>query len=203
MGERLRRHRRIARYRALCLSVVVATAVLETKEAAGQTTRCLTLSEARKLYPTTRLVYRLRDGARCWYAPGKPVPPRRQYIDPPLPAPPEQPPPMWTIEPERVPVQAIYDPPRRHTEPDYYDPPRRRSVADEPFIFSTFVGDPPDVWPLLPASNEWKITFAGLIFVCAFAVALVCSETILAAFHKRYRRQRHASRTHARAGQAG
>ena len=139
----------------------LALLVAMTKEAAGQSTRCLSFTEARKLYPTTRIVYRVRDGVRCWYAPGRAIP--RQELPPP--PPPDQA--TWTIDAPRVSF-AIYDPPLRHVpELPLYDPPRRRSVPEPDVIYSTFAGSEPEVWPLLPEPINWR-TIGVSVFILVF-----------------------------------
>lgn len=148
----------------------LAILVAMTKEAAVET-RCLSFSEARKLYPTTRIVYRIRDGVRCWYAPGRAIPPKPRP-EPPPPPPADQA--TWTIDPPRVSF-AIYDPPLRHADPPpLYDPPRRRSVPEPITVFSTFADGEPEVWPL-PDQINWRLIGVSvfLIVFCALGFAAV------------------------------
>ena len=52
-------------------SLMLVALAISPAAAASRTATCLSQSEAGKAWPSTWLKYRLIDGRRCWFAPGK------------------------------------------------------------------------------------------------------------------------------------
>ena len=107
----------------------LATLLAALPPAAEASVECRTQAEARAIWPNSYLAYRMNKGRRCWFAPSKPPPAKE--VKPP------EPQPTWTMNP--VPWdQSIWYPPGWEADP----------------VYSTFQGEPPDVWPSLP-ELEW------------------------------------------------
>jgi len=173
--------------RAAMVAVALLLFASSATKAAGQ---CLTKSEARKVFPRSHLYWGNVEGRRCWsdrrggrtrFGEVKSLPPQRGTLPPsprvlreaePLPAPR-----LPLIPPELVPVIApptpVPPPPmpfdQRWIETGQGEPPRSER---EVIFFSTFQGEPPDVWPATPKPSPANM-FGLLAMLLSAAIAFV------------------------------
>jgi hypothetical protein len=142
--------------------------------------RCLSITEARKLWPTAHLYWSSpASGRRCWSIkrgrsasfpvahtpPPRPAPPR---ID----APPSLMPPVWR-DPEPPPPPSILDSPKwawvttaRELNPTLGNLEFRLPSGTE--VYSTFPGEQPEIWPPL----EQRVNGVGVYGMAAILAIL-------------------------------
>jgi hypothetical protein len=167
----------------LIVRAIVLAALVLIAGPAWAADRCLSKSEARKLWPDRHLYWSTSGGQRCWSNRRG----RRVAVARVTPTQPNQPPP-----PAPVPLPFILPPAEIATAP----PPRlaladrwewimeaRAALHDDepkaepPFrvsgpIYSTFAGPEPDVWPAPPSNKDaaWMVLLFGLAAVEAVLI---------------------------------
>ena len=162
-------------------TLLIAGAILALAPSSAVTAeRCLSITEARKLWPRDHLYWSPTSGKRCWSNKrGRSASiPVVTHAPPPRPAPPS-----IDVPPSLVPPRwrDLAPPP----PPSILDSPKWAWVADArgvntglidthppsgTVVFSTFPGEPPDVWPPLEQHTSGVATY-GMAAILAMLAA--------------------------------
>lgn len=154
------------------LAGALFVAGLLTLSAVDGATRCLSVGEARLLWPREHLYWYASSGKRCWSNNRRSRSPVARSVAAPAPAP--RPPTPWVPLPPELTLGPYYNPPPP-------PPPERHPTLEyAPFqgdwpgdvVYTTFApGQEPDVWPPLepppepPRGHYWTAGAAAVLAI--------------------------------------
>jgi len=191
---------------ALAVAAVIPFLLLTTGAAAS---KCMTRSEAKTMNPRAHLYWSVGPGGRCWAsslqaarasARGLPMPRAASAPVQPVTSHHEEPGSRASrLGALPVPVELPgLMPPHQDTPAHLEENPRwswitearaaERDVVPE-IVYSTFDGEPPDVWPTLPVSPA-STTSGGFFIVVLSAVLAMVFGMMFARWHQRRLRWR-------------
>jgi hypothetical protein len=153
--------------------------------------RCLSKREADATYPRTHLYWSVGKNGKCWETSLARARVAAKGPSSPAPVVPVQRDPLWIITPGKYPTPPIQTSPTQLEDyPQWQwitkarEAEREAPKEGEGVVYSTFVGEPPDVWP--PLDKEQPL----IIKLITMMLLMILSSTVIATIWRFYNQHR-------------